>query len=128
MQAVTLQSVTKIFRRRPALANWMGKERSGEVLVMLGPNGSGKTTSLKLISTLLLPDQGRVLVGGADTLREPAQVRKTVGFAVPSERCFPSPYCPGELRIFRSLRRRARQNSRRAGRMGTGGPRHERSS
>ncbi len=103
MQAVTLQSVTKVFRHRPALFNWMGKERSGEtraldavslsirsgeVLVLLGPNGSGKTTFLKLISTMLLPDVGRVLVEGADTLREPEQVRKKVGFAVASERSF----------------------------------------
>jgi ABC-type multidrug transport system ATPase subunit len=119
MQAVTLQSVTKIFRRRRALFNWMGKERSGEVLVMLGPNGSGKTTFLKLISTLLLPDQGRVLVGCADTLREPAQVRKKVGFRRGvGTLFFPSPYCPGEPRFFPSLRRRATQNSGGAGRMG----------
>jgi ABC-type Na+ transport system ATPase subunit NatA len=103
MQAVTLQSVTKICRHRLALFNRMGEERSGEtraldavsrsvrsgeVLVRLGTNGSGKTTFLKLISTLLLPDQERVLVEGADTLREPAQVRKKVGFAVASERSF----------------------------------------
>ncbi len=103
MQAVSLQSVTKIFRHRPALLNWVGKERSGEtraldavsltvmsgeILVLLGPNGSGKTTFLKLISTMLLPDAGTVLVEGVDTLHEPARVRKKVGFAVASERSF----------------------------------------
>lgn len=103
MQSVALQSVTKIFRHRPTLFNWLGKERSGEtraldtvslsvrggeVLALLGPNGSGKTTFLKLISTMLLPDEGSVSVEGADTSREPAQVRKKVGFAVASERSF----------------------------------------
>src|SRR5215468_1780062 len=82
MPAVVLDSVSKIFRHRPALFNWLGRERTGEtraldhvsfavpsgsVLVLLGPNGSGKTTTLKLISTMLLPDAGRVLVQAADT-------------------------------------------------------------
>jgi ABC-type multidrug transport system ATPase subunit len=103
INSIVLESVSKIFRHRPALFNWMGKERSGEtraldevslsvacgeVLVLLGPNGSGKTTTLKLVSTMLLPDGGRVLVKGADTRTQPDQVRKHVGFAVAIERSF----------------------------------------
>lgn len=103
MAAVVLESVSKVFRHRPALFNWMGQERSGEtrvlekislqvpnrkILALLGPNGSGKTTILKLVSTMLLPDSGRVLVDGADTLTHPDQVRKAVGFAVSAERSF----------------------------------------
>ena len=103
MNAVVLESVSKVFRHRPALFNWMGRERTGEtcalnqvscslaaanVLVLLGPNGSGKTTTLKLVSTMLLPDAGRVLVHGADTLTQSAQVRKHVGFALAAERSF----------------------------------------
>lgn len=103
MQSVVFDSVSKVFRHRPALFNWMGRERKGEtralntlsltiargkVLVLLGPNGSGKTTTLKLISTMLLPDCGRVLVQGSDTLREADRVRRHVGFAVSAERSF----------------------------------------
>src|SRR6266852_363956 len=103
MHSVVLESVTKRFRHRPALFNWMGRERTGEtcalenlslsipagkVLVLLGPNGSGKTTTLKLISTMLLPDSGRVLVEGANTLKETDSVRRHVGFAVSTERSF----------------------------------------
>ena len=103
MHSVVLESVTKRFRHRPALFNWMGRERTGEtcalenlslsipagkVLVLLGPNGSGKTTTLKLISTMLLPDAGRVLVEGANTLKETDSVRRHVGFAVSTERSF----------------------------------------
>jgi ABC-2 type transport system ATP-binding protein len=103
MDSIVLESVSKIFRHRPALFNWVGRERSGEtralndvslcvstgkVLVLLGPNGSGKTTTLKLISTMLLPDAGRVLVEGADTRTDPSRVRQHVGFAVATERSF----------------------------------------
>src|SRR6266849_7635328 len=103
MHSVVLESVTKRFCHRPALFNWMGRERTGEtcalenlslsvpagkVLVLLGPNGSGKTTTLKLISTMLLPDSGRVLIEGADTCLRAGTVRKHVGFAVANERSF----------------------------------------
>src|SRR5438552_16730494 len=103
MDSVVLDSVSKVFRRRPALFNWSGKAHSsqthalvdvsltvsrGKVLVLLGPNGSGKTTTLKLISTMLLPDSGRVLIEGADTCLRAGTVRKHVGFAVANERSF----------------------------------------
>ena len=100
MDTVVFESVSKVFRHRPALFNWMGKERAGEthaledisltvkrgeVLVLLGPNGSGKTTMLKLVSTMLLPDRGRVLVEGQ---QDSQLVRRHVGFAVAAERSF----------------------------------------
>jgi ABC-2 type transport system ATP-binding protein len=103
MDSIILDSVSKKFRHRPALFNWIGRERSGEtlaldqlslsapqgsILALLGPNGSGKTTTLKLISTTLLPDTGRIVVEGADTRDEANQVRKHVGFAIASERSF----------------------------------------
>src|ERR1700757_465332 len=103
MPAVILESVSKVFHHRPALFNWFGRERTGEtraldrvslevptgeVLVLLGPNGSGKTTALKLISTMLLPDTGSVCVAGLDTLRDGGRVRQQVGIAVATERSF----------------------------------------
>jgi ABC-2 type transport system ATP-binding protein len=103
MSAVVFNSVTKRFRHRPARFNWFGQERggatealqsvslevaAGEALVLLGPNGSGKTTALKLISTMLLPDDGAVTICGADTQQDGDSVRRKVGFAVANERTF----------------------------------------
>jgi ABC-2 type transport system ATP-binding protein len=103
MDSVILESVSKNFRHRPAWFNWIGAERSGEtlaleqlslsvpagsILALLGPNGSGKTTTLKLISTTLLPDAGRIVVEGSDTRVDANQVRKHVGFAIAGERSF----------------------------------------
>ncbi len=56
--------------------------------MLLGPNGSGKTTALKLISTMLLPDAGSVRVGGFDAQRDAGAVRRQVGIAVAAERSF----------------------------------------
>lgn len=103
MEQVVFESVSKIFRHRPALFNWVGKERTGEtvalkdvsfsaargeVVALLGPNGSGKTSALKLISTMLLADAGSVRVGGFDAQREGSEVRRQVGIAVATERSF----------------------------------------
>jgi ABC-2 type transport system ATP-binding protein len=103
MDRIVFESVRKIFRHRPALFNLLGRERggetvalndvsfsavSGEVVVLLGPNGSGKTTALKLISTILLPDAGSVLVGGFNASRDAGEVRRQVGIAVATERSF----------------------------------------
>jgi ABC-2 type transport system ATP-binding protein len=103
MNAVVFNSVSKRFEHRPALFNWLGRERGGatealrrislhvpkgEALVLLGPNGSGKTTTLKLISTMLIPDEGTVAICGADTLQEGGTVRRKVGFAAANERSF----------------------------------------
>jgi len=103
MPSIVLDRVSKVFRHRPAMFNWFGRESAGatralddvslevsagEILVLLGPNGSGKTTTLKLLSTLLLPDDGRVLVDGFDTSKQGTEVRRQVGFAIATERSF----------------------------------------
>jgi ABC-2 type transport system ATP-binding protein len=54
---------------------------AGETFGLLGPNGAGKTTTLSMLSTLLEPTRGDVLVFGASATREPATVRHRVGLA-----------------------------------------------
>lgn len=100
MYSIAFHEVEKVFRRggfffpglrrveTRALRSLSLEVFAGEVLALLGPNGSGKTTALKLISTMLLPDRGYVLVKGADTSTESGPVRAQVGFAVANERSF----------------------------------------
>ncbi|MEU0277135.1 ATP-binding cassette domain-containing protein [Streptomyces sp. NPDC088147] len=53
--------------------------REGTVLGVLGPNGAGKTTLVRILSTLVQPDAGTARVAGYDVLRQPRQLRRTIG-------------------------------------------------
>lgn len=54
----------------------------GQVFGFLGQNGSGKTTTVRMLTTLLRPTSGEAEVGGIDVLANPAAVRRTVGVAL----------------------------------------------
>ena len=62
------------------------KIRSGELFGLLGPNGSGKTTTIKCLSTILIPDEGTAIVNGFDIHKETSMVRATLGLVVGGER------------------------------------------
>jgi ABC-2 type transport system ATP-binding protein len=51
----------------------------GEVLALLGPNGSGKTTTVQILATLLAPDAGEVRIAGRDLAADPDGVRRAIG-------------------------------------------------
>ncbi|MGH2607774.1 MAG: ATP-binding cassette domain-containing protein [Tepidiformaceae bacterium] len=54
----------------------------GQIFGFLGQNGSGKTTTVKMLTTLLKPTSGHATVGGIDVFRDPERVRKSVGVAM----------------------------------------------
>jgi ABC-2 type transport system ATP-binding protein len=53
----------------------------GEVFGLLGPNGSGKTTMIRILSTILTPTSGSASVNGFDVVRDPQRVRESIGLA-----------------------------------------------
>ncbi|MFE2866800.1 ABC transporter ATP-binding protein [Embleya sp. NPDC059259] len=57
---------------------------AGEILGFLGPNGAGKTTTLRMLTTLLAPTGGSATVAGHDLLRDPAGVRRRIGYVAQS--------------------------------------------
>ncbi len=61
---------------------------AGRCFGLLGPNGAGKTTLIKILATLVLPDEGRASVAGFDVEREPGRVKEAIGLAVGDERSF----------------------------------------
>ncbi|MFJ4710947.1 ATP-binding cassette domain-containing protein [Streptomyces sp. NPDC088785] len=53
----------------------------GTVLGLLGPNGAGKTTAVRCLTTLLTPDSGRAVVAGIDVVKDPNEVRRSIGLS-----------------------------------------------
>ena len=51
------------------------------VLGLLGPNGAGKTTAVRVLTTLLQPDSGQAVVAGVDVLKQPTEVRRSIGLS-----------------------------------------------
>jgi len=62
-----------------ALADLSFRVGRGEIFGLLGPNGGGKTTLFRILSTLLAPTAGRAAIGGHDVVREPQAVRRLIG-------------------------------------------------
>jgi ABC-2 type transport system ATP-binding protein len=78
--ACSVKDLTRHFGGVQALAGISFEIRPGEIFGLIGPNGSGKTTTLRIISTLLQPSSGTVEVFGLDVTRKPGEVRKTLSY------------------------------------------------
>ncbi|GAA1185956.1 ATP-binding cassette domain-containing protein [Pseudonocardia alaniniphila] len=76
---IQVEGLVKKFGGTAALAGVDLVARRGAVLGLLGPNGSGKTTTVRVLSTLLRPDGGRASVLGHDVVAQPAAVRRQIG-------------------------------------------------
>ncbi|MFD8084302.1 ATP-binding cassette domain-containing protein [Kitasatospora sp. NPDC059722] len=77
--AVEVRGIVKHFGDTKALDGVDLTVAEGTVRALLGPNGAGKTTLVRVLSTLIKPDAGTAFVGGYDVLRQPKQLRRTIG-------------------------------------------------
>src|SRR6201992_2519425 len=76
---IELQDLRHVYGDRTALSGVSFDVRPAEIFGLLGPNGSGKTTTFRILSTLMIPSGGRALIMGHDVAREPALVRRNIG-------------------------------------------------
>ncbi|WP_274910708.1 ABC transporter ATP-binding protein [Streptomyces sp. WZ-12] len=87
----------------------------GEILGFLGPNGAGKTTTLRMLTTLLPPSGGEAEVAGCDLLRDPAGVRRRIGYVAQSGGLDPACAVREELltqgRLHRLSKREVRERA-----------------
>ena len=79
--AIEAHGLSKSFGRVVALDGLSLRAPAGSVLGLLGPNGSGKTTTVSILSTALRPDGGRATVHGLDVNADAARVRRVIGLA-----------------------------------------------
>jgi ABC-type transporter Mla maintaining outer membrane lipid asymmetry ATPase subunit MlaF len=100
-QVFAVEDVTKRYTRRVALEKLSLSVRAGEVFGLVGANGGGKTTALRILAGILRPEQGRGQVLGFDLLCGTREIRQHVGYM--SQRF--SLYT--DLSVFENLRFRA---------------------
>lgn len=82
MSIVQTQNLTKVFSGDIRAVDGIDFDvEAGEIFAFLGPNGAGKTTTIKILNTLILPTSGTAQVAGFDVVKNPAEVRKRVGYA-----------------------------------------------
>ena len=74
--------------RITALNNVEIKVKYGELYGLLGLNGAGKTTLLKILSTMFIPDSGQAHVDGIDIMKNPDDVKSSIGLVYGEERSF----------------------------------------
>jgi ABC-2 type transport system ATP-binding protein len=76
---IQVQNLTHRYGDRIALSNVGFEVKKGEIFGLLGPNGGGKSTLFRILSTMMVPTEGHALIAGFDVERKPAEVRRHVG-------------------------------------------------
>ena len=79
MQAITTSGLVKQYKKLTAVDRLDMQIRQGELFSLLGVNGAGKTTVIKMLSCLTRPTGGDALVGGYSITNQPEQVKRLIG-------------------------------------------------
>ncbi|MFO7771104.1 MAG: LPS export ABC transporter ATP-binding protein [Roseovarius gahaiensis] len=88
-----VRSLRKSYKKRVVIRDVSLSLKQGEVVALLGPNGSGKTTTFYAVAGLVYPEGGHVLIDGQDVTNLPMYRRAKMGIG----------YLPQEMSIFRGL-------------------------
>lgn len=99
---VRVEGVHKFFGKVWAVRGVSFELVPGQIAGLLGPNGAGKTTTIRMIAGYLLPDAGRVVVDGQDTVDDPSAARRNLGYLPESTPLYP------EMRVIDYLHFRGR--------------------
>ncbi len=91
--SIDLRGLTKVYGKEKTVAvdNISFSVNKGELFGLIGPDGAGKTSIFRMLTTLLLPDKGSATVDGYDIVKDYKQIRSTVG------------YMPGKFSLYQDL-------------------------
>jgi lipopolysaccharide export system ATP-binding protein len=92
-EGLVVTNLGKSFQKRPVVRSVSLQIQKGEAVGLLGPNGAGKTTCFYMISGLITPDYGKVLLNNQDITKMPIYKRARAGIG----------YLPQEISIFRGM-------------------------
>lgn len=96
--AIEVSALSHSYGDREALHEVSFSVQTGELFGLLGPNGGGKTTLFRILSTLLEPTAGQARIQGMDVTEHPQQARRSIGVV------FQSPSVDGKLTVRENLR------------------------
>ena len=85
---IETKNLTKKYNDFTAVDNLSIEIKKGEIVGFLGPNGAGKTTTISMLSTILKPTSGEIVIKGHNIVKEPQEARKRIGV------------CPQELVFY----------------------------
>lgn len=93
MSSIIIENIKKTYEKGTvtALNNVSLEVKSGELFGLIGPDGAGKTTLFRILTTLLIPDTGTAKVAGLDVVKDLWEIRKIVG------------YMPGKFSLYQDL-------------------------
>ncbi len=93
MEAVVVRNLSKVYgkEKTQAVDNVSFSVSKGELFGLIGPDGAGKTSIFRMLTTLLLPDAGNAKVDGFDIVKDYKKIRNTVG------------YMPGRFSLYQDL-------------------------
>ena len=91
MAAISVENINKSFGKIKAIQNIDLDIAPGELFGLIGPDGAGKTTLFKILTSLLIPDSGNAIVEGLDTVKDYKKIRKIIG------------YMPGRFSLYQDL-------------------------
>ncbi len=100
---IELNGVQKGFDGRPVLTDLSFSVARGEIVGFIGPNGSGKTTTIRLLNGVIAPDGGDLAVGGFDPRHDGERVRRMSGVLTESAGLYPHMTGRANLQFFADL-------------------------
>ena len=91
MTSISIHNLTKSYGDTHAVQHLSLEVKKGELFGLIGPDGAGKTTVFRMLTTLLLPDEGTASIEGWDIVKDYKEIRKHVG------------YMPGRFSLYQDL-------------------------
>lgn len=101
--AIDIQGITKKYGNLTALDNVTLSVPEGMMFGLIGPDGAGKTTLYRILTTLLSPDTGTATVAGLDTIRDYKKIRAEIGYMPERFSLYPDLTVNENLHFFASL-------------------------
>ena len=88
---IKVNNISKAYDKTQALKNISFDVKKGELFGLIGPDGAGKTTLMRILMTLLIQDEGEAAMSGLDVIRDYRKIRQLVG------------YMPGRFSLYQDL-------------------------